>query len=79
MRSIYVLFEDSGFNFNPNDQTLEYHSFPKIKNQRRVLVENYMRAAKLEASGGSASVKSQINLTKTFDISELMEDDFNFN
>jgi hypothetical protein len=55
MRCIYVLFEDSGFNFNPNDQTLEYHSFPKIKNQRRVLINNYMRAAKLEVTGGSAT------------------------
>jgi hypothetical protein len=43
---LHLLFEEEKFYFNPNDQTLEYHSFPKVKSNRRSLIENYLRAAK---------------------------------
>ncbi len=49
---LHLLFEEEKFFFNPNDQTLEYHSFPKIKSNRRSLIENYLRAAKQQISGG---------------------------
>lgn len=49
---LHLLFEEEKFFFNPNDQTLEYHSFPKIKSNRRSLIANYLTAVKQQVSGG---------------------------
>ena len=51
MRSIYVMFLDESFEFNPRDQTQELYSKAGVLNKRKQLIKAYLSALKSEMQG----------------------------